>query len=168
MPITGAGGHGTCSPWRQCWFMRHWCKINCLHQYNGTCSPPREQMYSYQYSYILVERRTIPLWPNDDRQAESVTKELSYAGSTECTEIELIALLLEAMGFACNEDNADLSHTHVKCIAHHSPVKLNLSHQESRCICYQYFTHDWKRENHFVMIQQRPTSWRDFWKEYQM
>ena len=30
MPKTGAGGYGLCSPWRQCWFMRHWCKRNCL------------------------------------------------------------------------------------------------------------------------------------------
>ena len=67
----------------------------------------------YQYSYMLVERRTIPLWPNDDRQAELVSKESSYADSTECIGTELMALLLEAMGFACNEDNADLSCTNV-------------------------------------------------------
>ena len=43
------------------------------------------------------------------------------------------------MGFVYNEDNANLSSAHVKDIAHHSPVKLVLSHQESRCICYPYF-----------------------------
>ena len=63
-------------------------------------------------------------------------KKLSYADSTECIEREFIAVLLEAMGFAYNKDNADSSYTHVKGIAHHSPVKLVLSHQESRCICY--------------------------------
>ena len=26
----------------------------------------------YQYSYMSKERRTIPLWPNNDRQAELV------------------------------------------------------------------------------------------------
>ena len=45
-PKTGAGGYGFCSIWRQYWFMCHWCKSNCLHQYNGTCSvPPQGQMY---------------------------------------------------------------------------------------------------------------------------
>ena len=47
--------------------------------------------------------------------------------------------LLEAMGFAYIKDNADESSTHVKKIAHNSPVKLVLSHQESKCICYQCF-----------------------------
>ena len=116
----------------------------------------------YHCPYMLVERRTIPLWPNDDWQAELVSRELSYADSTECIKRELIALLLEAMGFACNEDNADLSYAHVKGIAYHSPIKFVLSHQESRCICYRYFTHDWGKNNHFVMIQQRPTGWSDF------
>ena len=46
------------------------------------------------------------------------------------------------MGFAYNKDRADLSYTHVKGIAHHSPVKLLLSHQESRCICYYEVTSD--------------------------
>ena len=108
---------------------------------------------SYQYSYMLVESSTIPLWPNNDRQAELVSKELSYADSTECIERKLITLLLEAVGFACNEDNADLSYTHVKGIAHHSSVKFVLSHQESRCIYYQYFTHVWRKNNNFVMLQ---------------
>ena len=38
----------------------------------------------YQYSYMVVERRTIPLWPNNDRQAELASNELSYVDSTEC------------------------------------------------------------------------------------
>ena len=63
-------------------------------------------------------------------------KKLSYAHSIECIEREFIAVLLEASGFAYNKDNADLSYTPVKGIAHHSPVNLFLSHQESRCICY--------------------------------
>ena len=46
------------------------------------------------------------------------------------------------MGFAYNEDNVDLSSAHVKDIAQHSPVKRVLSHQDSRCIFYQYFSHD--------------------------
>ena len=41
----------------------------------------------------------------------------SYADSTECIERELITLLLEAMGFVYNEDNADFSSAHVKDIA---------------------------------------------------
>ena len=146
MPKTGAGGYGLCSPWRQCWFMCHWGKRNCLHQYNGTCSvPPREESryLRYQFPYMVVERRTIPLWPDNDRQAELISKELSYADSTECIEKELIALLLEVMAFAYNNDNADLSSTHVRNIAHHSPVKLVLSHQESWFI-YQNFSHDWR------------------------
>ena len=62
----------------------------------------------YQYSYMIIER-TIPLWPNNDWQAELVSKELSYTDSTECIDRELIALLLEAMDFAYShgEDNAD-------------------------------------------------------------
>ena len=28
----------------------------------------------YQHSYVIIERRTIPLWPNNDRQAELVSK----------------------------------------------------------------------------------------------
>ena len=40
------------------------------------------------------------------------------------------------MVFVYNEDNADLSTAHVKDIANHSPVKLVLSHRESRCISY--------------------------------
>ena len=67
----------------------------------------------YQYSYMIVERRTIPLWPNNDWQIELVSKELSCADPTECIERDLKALLLEAMGFAHNEDNRDLSSTHV-------------------------------------------------------
>ena len=44
----GPGGYELCSPWRQCWFMCHWCKRNCLCQYIGTCSvPPQQQMYSF-------------------------------------------------------------------------------------------------------------------------
>ena len=65
---------------------------------------------------------TTPLWPNNDRQADLFKN--SYADSTECTERALIALLLEAMGFAYNEENAGLSSTHVKDFAHHSPVNL--------------------------------------------
>ena len=74
----------------------------------------------------------------------------------------MIAFLLEAMGYAYNEDNADLSSTHAEGIAHHRPVKLVLNHQKSRYISYQYITHDRRKENHFVMIQQRPTGWSDF------
>ena len=70
------------------------------------------------------------------------------------------------MGFAYSKDNADLSSTHVKDIAHHSPVKLVLPHQESRCICYQYFSHDWRKNNHLVMTQQRLIGWTDFYKKY--
>ena len=40
----------------------------------------------YQYSYMVVEIRTIPLWPNNDRQAELVSNELSYADSIECMD----------------------------------------------------------------------------------
>ena len=43
-------------------------------------------------------------------------KKSSYADSTECIEREFIAVLLEAMGFAYNKDNADLSYTHVKAL----------------------------------------------------
>ena len=78
----------------------------------------------YQYSYMIVERRIIPLWPNNDRQAEIVSKELSYADSTECIERELIYLKLGAMGFAYNEENADLSSTHIRDIA--QPSQWNL------------------------------------------
>ena len=56
---------------------------------------------------------------------------ISYADPPECVEREFIYLLLEAIGFVYNDDNDDLSSTHVKDIAHHSPVKLVLSHQES-------------------------------------
>ena len=49
------------------------------------------------------------------------------------------------MGFVYNEDIADLSSAHVKDIANHSPVKLVLSHQESRCIYYPYFSHAGER-----------------------
>ena len=46
-PKTGAGCYGLCWTWRLYWFMCHWCKRSCLHQYKGTCSvPPRGQMYS--------------------------------------------------------------------------------------------------------------------------
>ena len=67
----------------------------------------------YQHSYMIVERRTIPLWPNNDWQTELVSKELSCAYWTECIERDLKVLLLEAMGFVHNEDNDDLSSTHV-------------------------------------------------------
>ena len=65
-------------------------------------------------------------------------KKLSYADSTECIERDLIALLLEAMGFVYNEEIADLNSDRVKDIAHQSPIKRVLSHQESRCISYPY------------------------------
>ena len=60
------------------------------------------------YSYMIIERRTIPLRPSNDWQAELVSKELSYTDSTESIERELVALLLEAMGFAYSHggDNA--------------------------------------------------------------
>ena len=67
----------------------------------------------YQYFYMIVERRTIPLWPNNDRQTGLVSKELSYANWAECIETELTAFLLEAMGFVYNEGNVELSSTHV-------------------------------------------------------
>ena len=35
------------------------------------------------------------------------------------------------MGFSYNEDNAHLSSTHVKDIAHHSTMKLGLSYQNA-------------------------------------
>ena len=123
--------------------------------------PHESRCTCYQYSYMIVER-SIPLLPNNDRQAENVSKELSYADPTECIKRELIVLLLEAMGFAYSEDNADLGSTHVNGSVHHSPDKLVLSHQESRYICYQYFTHDWRKNNHLVMTQQRPTGWSAF------
>ena len=66
---------------------------------------------------MIGERRTICVWPNNDWRAELVSNELSYRDSTECIERELIALLLEAMAFAYNEDNADLCPTDVKDIA---------------------------------------------------
>ena len=86
------GVYGFCSPWIQCWFMCHWCKRSCL-QYNGTFfSPHHESKWiRFQYSYMILEMITIPLWPNNNRQAELVSKDLSYAYSTECIERELIA-----------------------------------------------------------------------------
>ena len=113
---------GFCSPWRRCWFMCQWHKRNCLHHYNGTCVPPREQMYLLSVFLHVVERRTIPLWPNKYRQTEFVSNELSYVDSKECIERELIALLQDAMYFAYNKDNTDLSSTHIKghCIPHSS------------------------------------------------
>ena len=45
----------------------------------------------FQYSYMILEMITIPLWPNNNRQAELVSKDLSYSYSTECIERELIA-----------------------------------------------------------------------------
>ena len=104
-----------CSPWRQCWFMCHWCKRNCP-QYSImelVLSHHESRYIRYQYSYMIVERRTVPLWPNNDRQTELVSKELSYADWTECIERDLKTLLLEAMGFVYNEENDDLSSTHV-------------------------------------------------------
>ena len=65
----------------------------------------------YQYFYMIVERRTIPLRPNNNRQAELFKKKISYVNSTECIERELVAFLLEAMR-QYNKDNADLSSTH--------------------------------------------------------
>ena len=43
------------------------------------------------------------------------------------------------MSFVYNEDDVDLSSAHIKDIAHHSPVKLVLSHRESRCIFFRIF-----------------------------
>ena len=40
---------------------------------------------------------------------------------------------------------------------HHSTMKLVLSHQENKCICYQYFSDGWRKNNHLVMTQQIPT-----------
>ena len=62
---------------------------------------------------MIVERRTIPLWPNNDWHTELVSKELSCADRTECIERDLKAHLLEAMAFVHNEDNDYLSSTHV-------------------------------------------------------
>ena len=104
-----------CSPWRQCWFMCHLCKRNCP-QYSTmqlVLSHHESRYIRYQYSYVIVERGTMPLWPNNDWQTELVSKELSCADYTECIERDLKALLLEAMGFVHNEDNDDLSSTHV-------------------------------------------------------
>ena len=93
-----------CSPWRQCWFMYHWCKRNCP-QYNTmelVLCHHESRYIRYQYSYMIVERRTIPLWPNNYRQTELVSTELSLAEWTECTERDLKTLLLEAVGFVYN------------------------------------------------------------------
>ena len=89
-----------------------------------------------RYSYMIVARRTTPFMTKYLPAWLTCLTKISYANSTEYIERELIALLLEAMGFVYNDDIADLSSTRVKDIAHHSPVKLVLSHQESRCICY--------------------------------
>ena len=40
----------------------------------------------YHYFSMIVERRTTPLRPNNNRKAELVSKQLSYATSTECIE----------------------------------------------------------------------------------
>ena len=53
----------------------------------------------YRYSYLIVERRTIPLWPKKIPAGWTCLKKISYADSTEWIESELIALPLEAMGF---------------------------------------------------------------------
>ena len=98
-PKTGTGGYGLCSPWEQCWIMCHWYKINYLHQYNGTCSvPSREQMCSLSVFLHDCRKKNHRFMTKKLRQAELV-KKISYADSTERTENELIALLLEAMGF---------------------------------------------------------------------
>ena len=65
------------------------------------------------------------------------------------------------MGFAYSEGNADLSSTHVKDIAHYSPVK-HLSHQVSRCICYQYFSYDWRKDTQYRYETTMTDSWTDF------
>ena len=98
----------------------------------------------YQHSCMIVERRTT-LYDQTIAGRLNLFKKIPYADSTECIERELIALLLCWMLWALftKKYNADLSSAHVKDIAHHSPVKLVLFHQESRCICYQYFSHDW-------------------------
>ena len=82
-------------------------------QWNLFCPTTRARSIRYQYSYMIVERRTIPLWPNNDWQTELVSNELSCADWTECIERYLKALLLEAMDFVHTEDNDDLSSTHV-------------------------------------------------------
>ena len=143
---------------KQYWLMCHWCKSICRHQYNGTWSvPPREQMFSLSVFLHTFRKKNHPFmtkqWP-----ADWICFKKSYADSTECIERELIALLLEAMDFACIEDNADLSSTHVM----DGRVKIVLPHQESRCICYQYCSRDWRKNNHLIMTQQRPTGCADF------
>ena len=138
---TGAWRYGLCSPRTQCWFICHWCKIICLRQYNGTCSvPPREQMYSLSVFLHDWRKKNHPFMTKQLPAGWTCLKK-SYADSTECIKRELITLLLGALGFVYNEDNADLSSAHIKDIANHSPVKLVLSHQESRCMCYPYFLH---------------------------
>ena len=55
----------------------------------------------HQYSYMIVERRAIPLSFYDQKITGrlNLLKKVLYADSTEWIERELIALLLEAMGF---------------------------------------------------------------------
>ena len=97
-------------------------------------------------------------------------KELSYADSNlaQCIEGELITRVLDDMGFAYNEENVDMCSTDLKDIANHNTVKLVLSHQENRCICYQYFPYDWRKNNHLVVTPQRLAGMTDFWKKYHM
>ena len=66
------------------------------------------------------------------------------------------------VGFVYNKDDADLSSAHVKDIAHHSPVKLVLSHEEIRCICYPYFHMTGERTSISLWHNKNPRGWTDF------
>ena len=99
-PKTGAGGYGLCSPWRQCWSMCHWYKRNYLHQYNGTCSDPkREEMCLLSVFLHACRKKNHPFMTNKLPTGWTFEITISYADSTERIETELIALLLEAIGF---------------------------------------------------------------------
>ena len=70
----------------------------------------------YQYSYMVVERRTTPLWPNNDRLAELVSNHMHTLQNAFKENWQLFCWRL----WAYSKDSADLSSTHVKDIAHHS------------------------------------------------
>ena len=76
----------------------------------------------YQYSYMIVDRRNIPLLPTNYSRLNLFKK---YHMQTQQNGLKMNWYLFcwRLWALVYNADNADLSSTHVKDIVHHSSVK---------------------------------------------
>ena len=129
-PETGAWLYGLCSPWKQCWFMCHWCKRADAFAISIPTWLKKEEPPLYDQTIAgrlnlfkeIICRLNRMHWKRIDNS--------SVGGYGLCLQWRQCWFEFRSCKGHCQPS---------------SPVKHVLSHQESRCICYQYFLHAGER-----------------------